>query len=65
MWWTTVAGCGEAGKALHAADKGTKSDFSRNMQRTPLYKVEALFLGARLGYRDRYLRALAIGVGAT
>lgn len=45
--------------------KGRKSDFSRDLAGMSLYKVETLFLAARLGYRDRLLRGLAIGVTCT
>ncbi|KAK1857729.1 hypothetical protein I4F81_000344 [Pyropia yezoensis] len=60
--WRAAAERVELSVGLH---KGKKSDFSRNLERMPLYKVVTLFLAARLGYRDRYLRALAIGVGCT
>lgn len=60
--WRAAAERVELSVRLH---KGTKSDFSRDLSQMPLYKVETLFLAARLGYRDRFLQGLAIGVGCT
>ncbi|GAB0495054.1 hypothetical protein MMPV_006351 [Pyropia vietnamensis] len=60
--WRAAAERVELSVRLH---RGTKSDFSRDLRQMPLYKVETLLLAARLGYRDRCLRGLAIGVGCT